>query len=207
MRLDYQKGSLEEQVMAENPMLEFHKWFENALAAEISEPNAMTLATCVEGQPSARIVLLKGVDEKGFVFYTNYEGRKAKEMAENPLAALLFFWGELEQQIRIEGSIEKISPEESDTYYQSRDRGSRIGAWASPQSAVIPNREYLAERVKEFETQFADKETIERPPHWGGYRLVPHRFEFWQGRSSRLHDRIVYTKNEAGVWEKARLAP
>ena len=206
IRDNYDLGELHESQIAKSPVIQFEKWFEEALMAEISEVNAMTLATVFSQQPTIRVVLLKGLDEKGFVFFTNYESRKAQEIAGNPKAAVNFFWKELHRQIRIEGRIEKISFEESNTYYQSRDRGSRIGAWASPQSQVIENREELEDRVNEFTQKYEGKEEIPCPEHWGGYRLVPHYFEFWQGRPSRLHDRIVYEK-EGNVWKIQRLAP
>ncbi|MCB0854416.1 MAG: pyridoxamine 5'-phosphate oxidase, partial [Bacteroidetes bacterium] len=205
IRDNYDLGELHESQIAKSPVIQFEKWFEEALMAEISEVNAMTLATVFSQQPTIRVVLLKGLDEKGFVFFTNYESRKAQEIAGNPKAAVNFFWKELHRQIRIEGRIEKISFEESNTYYQSRDRGSRIGAWASPQSQVIENREELEDRVNEFTQKYEGKEEIPCPEHWGGYRLVPHYFEFWQGRPSRLHDRIVYEK-EGNVWKIQRLA-
>ena len=206
IRDNYDLGELHESQIAKSPVIQFEKWFEEALMAEISEVNAMTLATVFSQQPTIRVVLLKGLDEKGFVFFTNYESRKAQEIAGNPKAAVNFFWKELHRQIRIEGRIEKISFEESNTYYQSRDRGSRIGAWASPQSQVIENREELEDRVNEFTQKYEGKEEIPCPEHWGGYRLVPYYFEFWQGRPSHLHDRIVYEK-EVNVWNIQRLAP
>ena len=166
----------------------------------------MTLATSSkDGKPSARIVLLKGFDERGFVFFTNYESNKGKALDENPNAALIFFWKEIERQVRIEGVIEKISAAESDEYFFSRPEGSRIGAWASPQSKIIKNRNILEENVQRFSNEF--KNSIPRPPHWGGYRVMPELIEFWQGRSNRLHDRIQYTKTGSGSWKVDRLAP
>jgi pyridoxamine 5'-phosphate oxidase len=166
----------------------------------------MTLATSTkDGKPSARIVLLKGYDEKGFVFYTNYESHKGLELAENPNAALVFFWKEIERQIRIEGIVEKISATESDAYFFSRPEGSRISAWASPQSTIIETRELLETNVQRYTAEF--KNSIPRPPHWGGYRVMPLKIEFWQGRSNRLHDRIQYTKTTEGSWKAERLAP
>lgn len=207
MRRNYKKAQLSEESVESSPFLQFTKWFEQAVQAEILEPNAMSLATVSAlGQPSVRIVLLKGVDARGFVFFTNYESHKGQDIAAVDKAALNFFWGELEQQIRIEGSIEKISEDESDTYYQSRDKGSRIGAWASPQSQRISHREDLEEKVRFYQQKFENEETIPRPPHWGGYRVVPHLIEFWQGRESRLHDRIVYKKT-GETWEIYRVAP
>jgi pyridoxamine 5'-phosphate oxidase len=206
IRDNYDLGELTEDQIYGSPIMQFEKWFEEALMAEIPEVNAMTLATVADNQPTLRVVLLKGLDEKGFIFFTNYESRKGQEMVENPMVCVNFFWKELHRQIRIEGKVEKISAEESNTYYQSRDRGSRIGAWASPQSQVIENREALESRVDEFTQKYEGQEEIPCPAHWGGYRIVPHYFEFWQGRPSRLHDRIVYEKVE-GNWKFWRLAP
>ena len=206
IRKDYSLHSLNESDVASNPIQQFTKWWNDALASEIVEVNAMTLATSSKnGKPSARIVLLKGFDERGFVFFTNYESNKGKALAENPNAALIFFWKEIERQIRIEGVTEKISAAESDTYFFSRPEGSRIGAWASPQSRIINNRNVLEENVQRFSNEF--KNSIPRPPHWGGYRVMPELIEFWQGRSNRLHDRIQYTKTGSGSWKVDRLAP
>lgn len=207
MRTDYSLHHLKETQAHADPIRQFEAWFEAATASEVLEPNALTLATSVEGQPSARIVLLKGFDEKGFVFYTNYESRKGQELATNPQAAMVFFWPQVERQIRIEGIVRKIDPAESDTYFESRDKGSRMGAWASPQSQVIRNREVLEERVKAVEAQYADQEEVPRPEHWGGYRLEPSCIEFWQGRQSRLHDRLLYVRQSSGAWTVDRLAP
>lgn len=208
IRKDYQKGNLSEENVQENPLAEFAVWFDNALKNNKLEPNAMVLSTVSQtGQPSSRVILLKGLDETGFVFFTNYESRKGKELAESPFASLLFFWAELEQQIRIEGKVERVSEKESADYYHSRPRGSQIGAWASPQSQVIPNREYLEEKVEKLSEEFENQEVIPYPNFWGGFRLVPHRMEFWQGRSSRLHDRILFEKDESGNWQRSRLAP
>ena len=208
IRDDYNLGELDESQVHKNPVNQFEKWFEEALMAEITEVNAMTLATVnSENQPTIRVVLLKGIDERGMVFFTNYQSRKGQEIEQNPSAALNFFWKELHRQVRIEGKIEKISHEESETYFKSRDRGSRIGAWASPQSRVIKNREVLEARVEAFKSQFEQEEDIPCPTHWGGYRLVPTYVEFWQGRPSRLHDRIIYQKQENGEWKIERLAP
>ncbi|MEO1383062.1 MAG: pyridoxamine 5'-phosphate oxidase, partial [Bacteroidota bacterium] len=170
------------------------------------EPNAMSLATVHQGRPSVRIVLLKGFNDEGFVFYTNYESKKAQEMAQNYQVALTFFWPELERQIRIEGKVAKVSEAESNAYYQSRGRGSRIGAWASPQSQVIEDRNILEARVEEFTAKFEGQETFPKPEYWGGYRVEPDYIEFWQGRKSRLHDRITYTLTE-GAWIIQRIAP
>jgi pyridoxamine 5'-phosphate oxidase len=184
----------------------FSTWFAEAKDAGLYEPNAMTLATAdAAGRPTARIVLLKGLDARGFCFFTNYASRKGQELAANPQAALLFWWGLLERQIRIEGRVEKLSAAESDAYFQSRPRGAQLGAWASPQSQVIPDRQILEDRLAQLEAEYAHAEPP-RPPHWGGYRLVPDALEFWQGGVHRLHDRLLYTR-QAGGWTLARLAP
>ncbi len=207
IRKDYSLKTLNETEVAINPFLQFADWWQQAIESQIDEVNAMTLATAsVEGVPSARIVLLKGYDEKGFVFYTNYESAKGQELAENPRAGLLFFWKELERQVRITGLVEKVSAVESDEYFLSRPTGSQIGAWASPQSHVIENRSWLENKVKELEAKFSNGQ-LTRPAHWGGYRVKPVIIEFWQGRSSRLHDRIQYTLQENGSWKIERLAP
>jgi pyridoxamine 5'-phosphate oxidase len=207
LRVEYQKGSLEETEVHSDPMQQFDLWFQQALAAEIHEPNAMSLATSYQGQPTIRVVLLKSYDPKGFVFFTNYQSRKGQELAANPLACLNFFWGPLERQVRIEGEVEKISAEESEAYYNSRDKGSRIGAWASPQSQVLESREVLEERVGHFFDKYGHADQIPRPEHWGGYLLKPSLIEFWQGRPSRLHDRICYNRDKQGPWHIERLAP
>jgi pyridoxamine 5'-phosphate oxidase len=206
LRKDYTQATLDEADALANPFDFFKLWFEQALNADLPEPNAMTLATVnAKGRPSARIVLIKGLDARGITFFTNYESRKGQELAQNPHAALLFHWTELERQVRIEGRVEKCSPEESDAYYLSRPAGSRLGAWASPQSQVIDSREVLEARVRQAqEDQQGDPQT--RPPFWGGYRLVPDFFEFWQGRPSRLHDRLAYTL-QGDSWAMSRLAP
>jgi len=206
LRNEYARGSLDEQDVEPDPIRQFQLWFQQALDAQVPEPNAMTLATVDEqGQPSARIVLVKGADERGFVFFTNYESRKGHDLAINPRASLLFYWIELERQVRIEGTIEKTSAQESDAYFASRPLGSRIGAWASDQSREIAGRTVLEEREQAFAEQFGDNPP--RPPQWGGYRVVPARMEFWQGRPSRLHDRIVYTRNADASWQISRLSP
>jgi pyridoxamine 5'-phosphate oxidase len=206
IRTDYKLRSLNESDVSADPVVQFTGWWDEAVNSKIDEVNAMTLATVNnEGRPSARIVLLKGFDEKGFVFFTNYQSKKGKELEDNPHAALVFFWKELERQVRIEGGIEKISDEDSDTYYHSRPTGSRIGAWASPQSEVIENREVLESNYLALEKKFGNTH-IPRPGHWGGYILRPSMLEFWQGRSSRLHDRIQYSLKESG-WVIERLAP
>lgn len=206
LRKEYQLKSLSEDDVNNNPIVQFDTWWKEAVNAEIVEVNAMTLATAsTDGVPSARIVLLKEFTEKGFVFYTNYESYKAQQLAENPRASLLFFWKELERQIRITGLVEKVSEEESDAYFNSRPIGSRIGASASPQSHTIENRQWLEQKVKETEDKWNDE--TKRPSFWGGYRVKPVIIEFWQGRPSRLHDRIQYTLQQNGEWFKERLAP
>lgn len=190
-----------------DPIQQFSKWLQEATAAQVLEPNAMTLATAsTEGIPSARIVLLKGIEEDGFIFFTNYESQKGKELAQNPQAALVFFWGELERQVRIAGSVEKISAEKSEEYFHLRPRGAQLGAWVSPQSRAIADRSFLEEHLKELEKHYQDQE-IPLPPYWGGYRLIPREIEFWQGRPNRLHDRLRYSREEKGGWKIERLAP
>lgn len=206
IRKDYRQHSLDEADIAADPFAQFERWWNEALASEIDEVNAMTLATASkEGIPSARIVLLKGYDERGFVFFSNYESTKGKELQQNPHAALVFFWKELERQVRIEGRVEKVSEAESDEYFHSRPEGSRIGAWSSPQSAIIANRKIIETNVTQYTKRFENQD-IPRPAHWGGYRVMPASFEFWQGRSSRLHDRFRYTPVN-GNWKAERLAP
>ena len=206
IRRDYQLESLLETHVDPNPFNQFSTWWKEALSAEIDEVNAMALSTVMpNGMPSSRIVLLKGYDETGFVFFTNYNSHKGEDLLNHPFASLLFFWKELERQVRIQGHCEKISPEESDEYYYSRPLGSRLGAWASPQSQVIKDREVLETKAHELNVQYADG-IVPRPPHWGGYRVVPDSIEFWQGRSSRLHDRLLYSKEDT-TWTIARLAP
>ncbi|MCA8277701.1 pyridoxamine 5'-phosphate oxidase [Burkholderia sp. AU30280] len=208
LRINYSRASLDEADVAHDPFAQFDRWFKEALAAKLPEPNTMTLATVGDdGRPSARIVLIKGVDERGFVFFTNYESRKGRDLAAHPQAALLFYWIELERQVRIEGRVEKTSAEESDRYFASRPLGSRIGAWASEQSAVIDSRATLEAQEKAVSERFG--ENPPRPPHWGGYRLVPDSIEFWQGRPSRLHDRLLYTRDAdtSPGWSISRLSP
>jgi pyridoxamine 5'-phosphate oxidase len=206
IRKDYQLESLTEQDVAANAIAQFARWWDEAVKSEIDEVNAMTLATVSDkGIPAARIVLLKDYDENGFVFFTNYNSGKGMQLAANPHATLLFFWKELERQIRIEGVAEKVSAAESDDYFYSRPVGSRIGAWSSPQSRVIANREILEQNVVTYAKEFG--ENVPRPQHWGGYRIKPAVIEFWQGRSSRLHDRIKYTLTVENSWVIERLAP
>jgi pyridoxamine 5'-phosphate oxidase len=206
LRKEYTSAGLVEDDVDPDPIVQFHNWFEKVIEADLHEPNAMTFATASrEGGPSARIVLLKGYDERGFVFYTNYEGRKARELEANPLCALLFYWGELERQVRVEGRASRIPGEESDAYFSSRPRGSRLGAWASEQSQPVEDRNVLEERVRALEAEYEGRE-IPRPPFWGGYRVEPEIVEFWQGRENRLHDRIVYRRTGEG-WKMERLQP
>jgi pyridoxamine 5'-phosphate oxidase len=206
LRKNYALGSLDESDVDRDPIRQFDVWFRQAVVAQLPEPNTMTLATVDErGRPSARIVLIKGVDERGFVFFTNYESHKGHDLARNPHASLLFYWIELERQVRVDGAVVKTSAEESDAYFVSRPLGSRIGAWASEQSRVIENRAQLEAREREMGERYG--ENPPRPPHWGGYRLVPETIEFWQGRPSRLHDRVLYTREPGGDWRISRLAP
>ena len=207
LRKQYTRGGLKESDTDPNPIEQFRRWFDEALASNPHEPNAMTLATATpEGRPSARIVLLKGFDERGFVFYTNYEGRKGEELEANPRCALLFYWGELERQVRIEGRVRRLPDEESDAYFAGRPRGSQLGAWASEQSRPVRDRSTLELRLRELEAEYEGRE-VPRPPFWGGYRVEPETIEFWQGRGNRLHDRIVYRRSEDGGWRRERLQP
>lgn len=207
IRRNYSMQSLTEEIVAAEPTQQFKVWLEEAIAAEANEPTAMVLSTVNEtGKPSARVVLLKDVTRNGFVFFTNYESRKGREMEMNPSAALTFFWPELERQVRIEGTVQKVEPIVSDAYFQSRPKGSQIGAWASPQSQPIESRQVVEDAEKALNEKFAEQETIPRPEHWGGYILIPDRIEFWQGRPNRLHDRIVY-EFEGQNWLTKRLAP
>ena len=206
LRKSYERAELSETDSHADPLLQFDQWLNEAIKTEVPEPNAMTLATVASNlRPSTRVVLIKGYDERGIVWYTNYESQKGIELAGNPFAALQFHWVELERVVRIEGRVEKVSAEESDAYFHSRPLDSRIGAWASPQSQVISGRTVLVANAARYGAQFMLKPP--RPPHWGGYRLVPNQWQFWQGRKSRLHDRLRYTQQADGGWLRERLAP
>lgn len=206
LRRQFVLGALSEADVATDPINQFQRWFDEAVVAKMPDPNAMTLATVdADGQPSARIVLLKGVDASGFTFFTNYESRKGLDLQTNPRAALLFHWVQLERQVRIEGEVRKVDDAESDAYYASRPLGSRLGAWASEQSREVASREVLEAREAEYRQKFG--EDPPRPPHWGGYRLIPNWIEFWQGRASRLHDRIGFRRQPDGAWQIVRLSP
>jgi len=206
LRKDYSRASLTEADVHPNPIEQFSKWFGEALSAQVPEANAMSVSTAsADGRPSSRILLIKDFDQRGFTFFTNYESRKGRELDSNPFAALLFYWIELERQVRIEGRVERISDAENDAYYNSRPVKSRLGAIASAQSRPVASREVLEARVREVEAQYGEHPV--RPPHWGGYRLVPDYLEFWQGRPSRLHDRIAYQRQADGSWQLQRLQP
>ncbi|MBI4673556.1 MAG: pyridoxamine 5'-phosphate oxidase [Chloroflexi bacterium] len=206
LRIEYLHGALDEASAGANPFALFHRWLDDAVAENLPEPNAMILATAaLDGKPSARVMLLRHADEHGFVFFTNYSSRKGKEIAQNPFAALVFFWQPPFRQIRVEGRIARVSAQESDAYFDSRPRGNQLSAAASPQSQVIPNREFLETRVKEVDARYPNQ--ILRPAQWGGYRVVPDVFEFWQGRENRLHDRLRYTRAKDNTWRIERLAP
>lgn len=207
LRQDYKRAALDKQDAGEDPVSFFRKWLDEALAAGVPEPNAMTLATAdVAGKPHARIVLLKGLEDDRFVFYTNYESNKGVEISGNGHAALVFFWPELERQVRVEGGLEKVTASASDAYFAVRPRGSQLGAWASPQSREVTDRAVLEDTFRKTEQRFEGVEAVPRPAHWGGYGVMPVRIEFWQGRSSRMHDRVVFEK-ESGGWNRVRLAP
>jgi pyridoxamine 5'-phosphate oxidase len=204
---DFNLGTLDESQVAANPFDQFQTWLEAAATAQVPDHNAMTLATANhEGQPSARIVLLRDVNPDGLIFYTNYQSRKGRDLTGNPRAALLFFWSVLQRQVRIEGIVEKIPPDLSDTYFKNRPYESRLGTWASLQSETIAERQILDAHMEELKEQYSNG-NVPRPPHWGGYLLVPHLFEFWQGRAHRLHDRLVYTRTDQHTWTLSRLAP
>jgi pyridoxamine 5'-phosphate oxidase len=207
LRREYARARLDEAHVSPDPVAEFDRWFSQAQEAKVLEPNAMALATATrDGTPSVRMVLLKGFDERGFVFFTDYRSRKGAELAANPRAALAFYWGELERQVRITGTVELTSAQESEEYFRTRPRGSRLGAWVSHQSRVIPSRDLLESRLREVEERFPT-EDVPLPPHWGGYRLRPEEVEFWQGREDRLHDRIRYVRKTGGGWRLERLSP
>jgi len=207
IRKDYSKASLDTDTVASNPIQQFIKWFDEALKAEVDEPNAMSLATVnKDNHPSCRIVLLKGVELEQFVFFTNYQSNKGQALEDNPFCALTFFWPELERQVRVEGKASRVDESRSEAYFQSRPLGSQVGAWASPQSLAIENREILEARVKQIEKKFEGRSVLPKPKQWGGYQVDPTMIEFWQGRQSRLHDRIVFMKL-GGKWKLSRLAP
>lgn len=207
LRREYSAAGLTEADAGDDPFALFRRWFDQALAAGLHEPNAFALATSTpDGLPSARLVLLKALDARGFTFFTNSDSRKAREMAANPRVAMVFPWHPLERQVRVEGTVEVVTPAESDAYFVTRPLGSRLGAWASAQSAVIPDRAFLEKRHAELMAKYPDG-NVPRPPNWGGYRVLPDLFEFWQGRASRLHDRIVFARRADGSWAKSRLSP
>jgi pyridoxamine 5'-phosphate oxidase len=202
-----QNDGIDEKTVDRNPVAQFRRWFDDAKATSLSLPESMTLCTAApDGTPTGRVVLLKGVDDEGFVFYTNYRSAKARDLERNPKAALVFYWPQLDSQVRIEGSVERTSREESQAYFKTRPRESQIGAWASPQSEVISSREVLELRAAELEERYQDRE-VDCPEHWGGYRLIPKRIEFWKNRLGRLHDRILYEREPQGGWSIKRLAP
>ena len=207
IRKDYSKSTLDIDTISKDPILQFEKWFKEALDSGTPEPNALTLSTVSEdGRPSGRIVLLKGIEKRKFVFYSNYQSQKGKELEKNPACGLTFFWPELERQVRIEGVASRVDSVSSEKYFQSRPRESQVGAWASPQSAIISNREILDERVKKIQEKFEGIEKLPKPNQWGGFEIEPLKIEFWQGRPNRLHDRILFTKVD-DAWQIHRLAP
>lgn len=205
-RVDYQLGELDVNQVDLDPLVQFQQWYEHYEASNPKDPNAFVLATVdSDGYPRSRVLLLKGVDQGGFEFYTNYESDKGHQLAANPKASMCFFWSNQERQVRVEGEVIKLSPEESTAYFKSRPHGSQVGAWVSPQSQKIDSREVLEERAQLYAEKYVDD--VPRPPHWGGFRLMPQRLEFWQGRSSRLHDRVLYELQDDGSWKISRLAP
>jgi pyridoxamine 5'-phosphate oxidase len=207
-RKSYERAALDEQGINRDPFQQFTIWYDEAVAAGLPEPEAMTLSTATsEGRPSARIVLLRGYDERGFCFFSNYSSQKGRELAANPHAAVTFHWVELERQVRISGRVERVTAAESDDYFQSRPSQSQIGAWSSPQSNVIPSRDTLEQFFNEYQERYSDETAIPRPEHWGGYRVIPERIEFWQGRPNRLHDRLQFSRIDQGPWALDRLAP
>ncbi len=207
IREDYEREGLLESDMLQDPLMQFNQWMQGAIDAELWQPNAFTLATATkDGRPSARIVLLKEVNDEGFVFYTNYNGRKGRELAENPQAAMVFMWPDFSRQVRVNGTVKQVDAEMSDAYFAVRPKGSRLGAWASPQSQVVANRKVLEDALHTYEERYPGDD-VPRPPHWGGYCLVPESIEFWQGRPSRLHDRLMYSRMADNGWKLERLAP
>jgi len=207
IRKEYSKSTLDTGSISKDPITQFERWLDEALASKVPEPNALTLSTVSEdGRPSGRVVLLKGIEKGKFIFYTNYQSQKGRELEHNPACSLTFFWPELERQVRIEGVASRTDSGSSEKYFQSRPRESQVGAWASPQSAIIVNREILEERVKRIQEKFKGEEKLPKPSQWGGYEVEPNEIEFWQGRPNRLHDRIVFTRVD-GLWQVHRLAP